>query len=267
MLRPRWLALLALVIAVMIGFAMLGNWQLASAVDRGRQEAREEALARPVVSIDEVLRPHQPMNEEAAARMVTAQGRYDAERQVLVTGRRLGDRDGYWVLTPLLTDNGGLLPVLRGFVTDPAHANRPPTTAVSVTGMLAPDEGPPDQRPVLPAGQVVKVDLGDLVNRWPEEFYNGFVFATAESPVLSWGAGSAVTPVPPPDGAPTGVNWRNASYAAQWWVFALFGAYMWWRMVREDVRRERFAHRQRAEQDDPEPVPAAASTKEATTHG
>ncbi len=37
--------------------------------------------------------------------------------------------------------------------------------------------------------------------------------------------------------APTGLNWRNAAYAVQWWVFALFALWLWWRMVREDHRR------------------------------
>ncbi len=237
MLQPKWLALLALVIVVMYAFIRLGMWQMNAAQDRGRQEAQAAALARPTVPLDQVIGPHEAMTDEAAARMVTAAGRYDASRQILITGRQLEGRAGYWVITPLQTANGALLPVLRGFVDDPADANRPPATRVYLTGMFAPNEGPPDRRVALPADQLQKVDLGDLVNRWPEDLYNGFLFATAETPALSWGSGSAITPVPPPDAASTELNWRNLSYAAQWWVFAAFGAYMWWRMVREDARR------------------------------
>jgi surfeit locus 1 family protein len=40
--------------------------------------------------------------------------------------------------------------------------------------------------------------------------------------------------VPPPALVGSGLSWRNAAYALQWWVFALFAAYMWWRMVRDD---------------------------------
>jgi len=40
---------------------------------------------------------------------------------------------------------------------------------------------------------------------------------------------------------PTGLTWRNAAYALQWWVFGLFAAYMWWRMVRDDHRRDQAA--------------------------
>ena len=37
----------------------------------------------------------------------------------------------------------------------------------------------------------------------------------------------------------TGVQWRNAAYAVQWWVFALFALWMWGRMVRDETRRAR----------------------------
>ena len=39
----------------------------------------------------------------------------------------------------------------------------------------------------------------------------------------------------------TGVQWRNAAYAVQWWIFALFALWMWVRMVRDETRRERAA--------------------------
>jgi hypothetical protein len=35
------------------------------------------------------------------------------------------------------------------------------------------------------------------------------------------------------------VQWRNAAYAVQWWVFALFTLWMWARMVRDETRRAR----------------------------
>lgn len=42
--------------------------------------------------------------------------------------------------------------------------------------------------------------------------------------------------VPPPD-LPSGLTLRNAAYALQWWVFALFALWMWVKMVRDDYRR------------------------------
>jgi hypothetical protein len=75
-----------------------------------------------------------------------------------------------------------------------------------------------------------------LVNEWPGELYNAFVFAQGEKATPT---GAPVVParglerVPPPQ-VSGGIKWRNAAYALQWWVFALFAAYMWWRMVRDD---------------------------------
>ena len=39
--------------------------------------------------------------------------------------------------------------------------------------------------------------------------------------------------------ADTSIQWRNAAYAVQWWVFALFALWVWFRMVREETLRER----------------------------
>jgi hypothetical protein len=30
------------------------------------------------------------------------------------------------------------------------------------------------------------------------------------------------------------LDWRNLAYAVQWWLFAAFGVFMWWRVVRDD---------------------------------
>ena len=59
----------------------------------------------------------------------------------------------------------------------------------------------------------------------------------------------------------TGVQWRNAAYAVQWWIFALFALWMWARMVRDETRRARAEPAtgpaaRRAEPGDKEPVAA-----------
>jgi len=82
-------------------------------------------------------------------------------------------------------------------------------------------------------------DLSLLVNRWPGSLYNAFVFATAEQPDVTSVAAPAVQRVPPPALVSGGLSWRNAAYALQWWVFALFAAFMWWRMVRDDYETGR----------------------------
>jgi hypothetical protein len=131
--------------------------------------------------------------------------------------------------------------VVRGFVTDPTQAVAPAEAIeVTVSGTLAPGESPGDAAHtdqadgVPPDGQLATLDLSLLVNRWPGALYNAFVFATAERPDVTMAVAPAAQRVPPPPLVSGGLRWRNAAYALQWWVFALFAAYMWWRMVRED---------------------------------
>ena len=234
-LRPRWLGLLAVVVVVMVSFTLLGLWQLNVARDKGRADALKRAPSLPVTSISNVLKPHSGFPNGATGRRVTATGTYAGASQLLVTGRRLHGASGYWVLTPLRVDEtGAVLPVVRGFVTS-ALAPHPPGGLVTVTGSLAPGEGPAPT-PATQPGQIGSVDLSVLVNQLPGGLYNAFVFALAEAPAPA-AAMAGLERVPPPP-IETGLAWRNAAYAFQWWIFALFAAYMWFRMVRDDAQAE-----------------------------
>lgn len=231
-LRPRFLGLFALVVLVGVAFVQLGRWQLGVAEGKAREEAVAAARAQGPVALTSVLRPHEAFPNGLSARPVTVTGSYRATDQELVTDRRLGGRTGYWVLTPFVVDGtGATLPVLRGFVTDPAQAGAPPTGRLTLSGGIAPSESPAPA-PSDPA-LIASVDTGLLVNTWPGDLYNAFLFLAAEDPA----SGPQLTKVPTPLGD-TGVNWRNAAYAVQWWVFALFALWLWWRMVRDEHARE-----------------------------
>lgn len=258
MLKPRWLGLLGALVVLLVAFTFLGLWQLSVARDDAQREAIAAAPLQPPVALGSVMVPHSPFPGDASGRPVTMTGSYDAAGQVLVADRRLDGIAGYWVLTPFVVDATGVsgsarIAVLRGFVTDGSGAGPAPSPAgrVTVTGTLAPGESPASSSAGLPAGQLGSVDLARLVNLWPGDLYNAFVFATDESPDASPG----VQRVPPPP-VPTGLTWRNAAYALQWWVFGLFAAYMWWRMVRDDHRRDQAA----ATTTDTDASPAGATT-------
>jgi surfeit locus 1 family protein len=247
-LKPRWLGLFALVVAVMLSFGLLGLWQLNVARDKGRAQEVSVAPTRPVADIAAVLTPHDPFPQDGTGRRITVTGRYDGSGQVLVTPRLLRGERGYWVVTPLVVrSTGARIAVVRGFVTDPRQAVAPEVAPeVTVSGALAPGESPPGDTlhaaAVLPQGQMATLDLSALVNRWPGTLYNGFVFATAEQPDVTSVTAPAVRRVPPPAVGGAGLSWLNAGYALQWWVFALFAAYMWWRMVRDDYQDSASAH-------------------------
>jgi cytochrome oxidase assembly protein ShyY1 len=225
---------------VMATFGMLGLWQLNVARDAGRAEAVSGAPTRPVADLTSVLTPHGSFPLDGTGRRITATGRYDASGQVLVTPRRLRGEPGYWVVTPfVVSSSGARIAVVRGFVTDPKQAVAPrASSGITLSGTLASGESPtgdgPRADPVLPDGQLGVVDLSLLVNRWPGSLYNAFVFATAEQPDVTSVTSPQMLRVPPPALVSGGLAWRNAAYAVQWWIFALFAAYMWWRMVRDD---------------------------------
>jgi cytochrome oxidase assembly protein ShyY1 len=238
-LKPRWLGLLAFLLVVLVSFTWLGLWQLHVARDKGEVEAAEAATRLPVAPVSKVIEPHQQFPENGSGRPVSATGTYDAAHQLLVADRRLDGVSGYWVITPLVVEaTGARLVVVRGFVTDPAQAT-PPTTkgTVEVTGTLAPGESPSTSG-TLPPGQVGTIDLGVLLNQWKGSLYNAFVFKTGEQPDATT---AGIKPIPPPEIQTGGLSWRNAAYALQWWIFAGFAAYMWWRMVRDDWQQDRRA--------------------------
>jgi cytochrome oxidase assembly protein ShyY1 len=235
MLKPKWLGLFAVLVVLLVAFTFLGLWQLSVARNEAQRVAIDAAAAQAPVPLGQVLSPHTAFPAEASGRPVTAIGRFDAGDQVLVADRRLDGASGWWVVTPLVVDGSAArIAILRGFVSSAASTGPAPADVgqVTVTGTLAPGESPVSGAE-LPAGQLASLDLARLVNVWPGELYNAFVFATAESPDASPG----LQRVPPP-AIPSGLTWRNAAYAVQWWVFGLFAAWMWWKMVRDDHRRE-----------------------------
>ncbi len=230
-LQPRWLVLLALLVAILISFGQLGLWQLSRAQDRDTQEMLQAAAQRETEPLADVLEPSQPFPDDGSNYPVEVTGQYDPELQFLVPERVLDGAQGWWVVTGLRTADGALLPVLRGWVDDPAAAGIPDSGVRTVAGTLAPGESAnADQGDPAP-GELGSINLATLANAWPPEaLYNAFIFATDEQPPVQAGD---VVPVPPPSLTSSGIEWRNLGYALQWWVFAGFAAYMYYRFLRE----------------------------------
>jgi cytochrome oxidase assembly protein ShyY1 len=72
---------------------------------------------------------------------------------------------------------------------------------------------------------VRSLSAADLVNDWGAPVYAGYLLAESAP------SGLVAVPPPPVDG---GVQILNLSYALQWWVFAAFAVFLWWRVVRDD---------------------------------
>jgi surfeit locus 1 family protein len=225
-LTPRNLGLTVLAIMLTAAMTAMGLWQLDAYNQSQQLDAAATSRAAPV-PLDTLLGPDQAFTADAHARPVAAEGEY-ADRQVLV------DRGSEppWLVTPLVTDTGSAILVVRGLAEPGSRTARPapPNGHVRVVGSLQPSEVRGNDAD-LGDDVVPTLSTAQLISDFGADLYSGFVVLTEQSPPSTL---PAATP-PQPDASLT-VGLRNLMYAVQWWVFAAFVVFMWWRIVREQPR-------------------------------
>lgn len=232
---PTWrillrgeLLLLHLVACVSVA-AMLfaAQWQVGVWQDSQVADRVAKAESEPV-PLSDVLGPDQALTAEADGAAVQVQGRWaPAEDQFLVTGRVAG---GAWVVSPLLVDDTrSAVLVVRGST---GQDELPPLSdgPVTVTGVLQRSES--YDTSVSAGRRVEAVNIPVLVGAVPYDLHSGYVVRTQQSPVDP----AALEPVTValPDASWT-AGGRNLAYGLQWYVFAAFTAFMWWRIARDRV--------------------------------
>lgn len=245
--RPAMLGLHLLAGVAVAVMVLAGLWQLGIYGDTHRDVSAAKSSA-PAAPLGQLLGPDDALTPDAAFTRVAVQGTYaDAAEQFLVRDREHAGQQGYWVVTPLLVadpSSAAAVPsallVVRGWQ---ASAALPPVPAgeVRVTGVLAPGEQ--QTTTVGPDRVVDSVRVPALVNALPFDLYSGYLVRSAEDPPPDDGL-AAVAPPPPDVSWATGL--RNLAYALQWWVFAGFAVFMWWRICRDEVARHRVTPRPRA---------------------
>jgi len=228
-LNPKALAL-GLVGLVLIGaMGWLGLWQL-SVYDDHQHADTEAALSKPAVPLDSLLGPDAAFPSDGVSRPVTVSGRYLGSEQVYVVNLP-GATKRYAVATPLVTATGSAVMVVRG--SRDLSIAAAPTGHVTLTGILEPSVetgSAPDA-----AGVTDGLSIASLVNSVSPDLYSGYVLLRSSTPLQS-PALAPVTPRLPDPSRWSGV--RNLLYACQWWVFALFVAFMWWRMTGDMARED-----------------------------
>ncbi|MCG6498320.1 SURF1 family protein [Kitasatospora sp. A2-31] len=259
LLTPRWLGGTALALAAATVCLWLGTWQLGRFHEKAAATRPERA--RPAVesvALDALLTDRQPLvRTDTAGRTVTATGRWDNAHQLLVPNRTVDGSQGYYVLTPLRTDTGRAVAVVRGWTAGAPGSAAPPPDApdgpVTVTGRLHPPENSGKHGAVaggLPAGQLGTISPAALVNLLPYALYDGWVAADA--------APAGLTPVAAlPAQAGTGLtlkSFQNLGYTGEWFVFAGFVLFMWCRLARREA--EATADRDLDLGPDQDPAPA-----------
>lgn len=230
---------------VCVAFAAgMGLWQYDAWQERRAAERVDLTEAQPV-PVTEVLGPDDPFPTAGLGRPVEIRGTFLARGTVLVSGRESADgREGRWLVTPISVGDLGTpaVPVVRGWVPADADLDRlpaPPSGEVEVLGWLQPTEsaGEPDEDPtdaVVPALRIA--DLLQLLDE-DQDLYGAYVVAEQPLPAdADEGVEAATLDQLPPAGRFTGL--RNILYAVEWWVFAAFAGFLWWRYVRDTVRSQ-----------------------------
>ena len=236
LLTARWLGLHLLAAALVATFVLLGFWQL------GRARAFLGSGGHPdpaAVSLSTLSGPTGPLPDDAAGRRVVVSGVFDMPRGFVVPGRTVGGSGstGVWVVGLLRLPDGSGVCILRGWTPGPEPAPAaPPGGTVVVSGRVEPSEpadgGQPPGRP-LPAGQLPAINPVDLLQTVPYAVHDGYVVASAEQPADP----AALTPVSAagPGATVPGFFLQHVGYVGLWWLFALFVAAFWVRMVRDEL--------------------------------
>ncbi|MGK5637996.1 SURF1 family protein [Streptomyces sp. URMC 126] len=247
LLTPRWWGINVFAVLAIPFCLFMGSWQL------GRFETRVDSHHEQQTQADEArraaatpLRELLPVTTETSGRKASATGRYDTEHQLLVPDRDLDERKGFYVLTPLRTDDGKALPVVRGWLpgdadakTDTAKVPTPPPGRVTVAGALQSSESATSKgvrTGGLPTGQLGVISAASLVNLLPYPVHDAWITATD--------APAPLTPVPPAPPPNTGLDlkaFQNLGYTGEWFVFVGFVLFMWFRLFRREVEAARDA--------------------------
>lgn len=274
LLTPRWWGINLFAVLAIPVCLFMGSWQLSrfeARVDSHEEQQRTASAAAHAEP--EPLSRLLPVDAETSGRMAEATGRYDTGRPLLVPDRTLEGERGFYVLSLLRTDagtgedaasdagsdgggdaadsrNGKALPVVRGWLPgdpDPGRVPAPPRGEVTVSGALQVSEstGSPGVSTGggLPEGQLGMISAAALVNVVPYDVHDAWITVqkteNADAP-----AGSRLRPVPPARPDNTGLDmkaFQNLGYTAEWFVFAGFVLFMWFRLFRRDVELARDA--------------------------
>lgn len=223
---------------VCVGIAVgMGGWQYDAW--QARRDAERVDLTRSApVPITEVIGPDDPFPTAGLGRPVDVRGTFLAEGTVLVTGRAGADgAEGAWLVTPITVGepDAPAIAVVRGWVaegTDPAELPAPPAGEVEVRGWLQPPEAGSGTDTDPGDDLLPELRIADLVQRVDQDLYGAYVVAQEpQAADAEAGVEGATLDQLPEASRFTGL--RNLLYAIEWWVFAAFAAFIWFRYVRD----------------------------------
>jgi cytochrome oxidase assembly protein ShyY1 len=242
LLRPGWLAFIALVVGfAVICYTLLAPWQFGREEQRQAQErAIAAADAAPPVPLAELAPAGATVGPDVEWRRVVATGTYLPESEAVVRLRVVDGRPAVEVLTPLRLDDGRVITVDRGWVAvgnglqTPAYP-APPHGTVTVTARLHADEADPSDRPVVRGDgppQLYALDSRVLGATVGLDLASGYL-------QLEDGAPGVLGPLPVTPSVGGLAPFTNFSYALQWLTFGLIALIALGYFIRLEVLQRR----------------------------
>ncbi len=246
LLAPRYWAMHLLALVLTAAAVGLGVWQYDAWQSRRAAEAVDLTRVDPQ-PLDDVIGPDDPFPGNRIGQPVVLGGTWVPDGTVYVSGREHDGQQGYWVVTPLAVPGARdpAIPVVRGWVADPADAPAAPTGHGEFVGWLQPPEGtgqfdndPRDD--VLP-----QLRIADVIQHVHQDLYGAYAVVADKVVPGRWPVGPTATN----DGtaglahatleqlpdASTFTAVRNLLYAIEWWFFAAFALFIWWRWMRDQL--------------------------------
>jgi len=267
-------------VVVVAAAIALGLWQYSVSHQHKVDQVAKLAHATPRPLTD-VMGGNDAFPGDHVGRPVVVTGTWLGDGTVFVSGHSHAGRKGYWVATPMKVDGtgtpGSAIYVVRGWTADPATAPAAPTGTARLVGWLEPgqqDDAVGDGSTGSASGGggsatvVPDLDMAALIDQVHTDLFSAYVVGADHQsdwpadamPVNdgSQGLADVAAPALPKADATTGL--RNFLYAIEWWLFAVFGFYVWWRYVRDVTRPAPPADAEGTPEGDPQeqPVPSDA---------
>lgn len=246
--RSRAVVLLAALVTAGVT-ARLGVWQMDRAQQkRTLQQAVDTRRSMPALATHALARDAQAVQEQLHRR-VELQGRWQPQATVFLENRQMQGRPGFFVVTPLLLDDGTAVLVQRGWLArDPTDRTRVSSPALAegmaqLSGRIAPPpsrlyefdgaaSGPIRQNlDLVSFGREFRLELRPLsvLQIAPQKAPESAPQVSAEDGLLrDW-------PAPAAD-----VH-KHHGYAAQWFGLSALTIvlYAWFQLLRPRLRRPR----------------------------
>ncbi len=193
----------------------LGFWQL----DRHKQRAAQNAVIEQRLGenpIDALLDLNPDSHEYRRAR---AEGVFDYSREVIEQGRVVNGVPAVYIVTPLVTQNGGILLIERGYAPSPDArgvdvATLRETDSAVVEGVLVRLDGGTLPSDLTWPIYVRRADPAVLQQLFEEPLLPLVLRRTVMPPPPDGPRGFGAVPLPPLTGGP------HLGYAVQWFLFA-----------------------------------------------